>query len=36
MHASLEVIVTKDGALTVTNGRTGFKEAYPPVPSVRP
>jgi competence protein ComEC len=32
MRASLEVIVTKEGAFTVTNGRTGFKETYPPVP----
>ena len=31
-YASLEAIVTKDGAVTVTNGRTGFKETYPPVP----
>ena len=32
MHASLEVVVTKEGALTVTNGRTGFKETYSSVP----
>ncbi len=32
MHASLEVAVTKQGAFTVTNGRTGFKETYPPAP----
>ena len=31
-YASLEAIVTKEGAVTVTNGRTGFKETYPPVP----
>jgi beta-lactamase superfamily II metal-dependent hydrolase len=31
MHASLEVIVTKEGAITVTNGRTGFQETYSPV-----
>jgi hypothetical protein len=31
-RTSLEVIVTKEGAVTVTNGRTGFKETYPPVP----
>jgi competence protein ComEC len=29
-QASLEAIVTKDGAITVTNSRTGFKEGYPP------
>jgi competence protein ComEC len=32
-RASLEAMVTKEGAITVTNGRTGFKEAYPPVPT---
>lgn len=31
-HASLEVTVTKQGVITVTNARTGFKETYPPVP----
>jgi hypothetical protein len=31
MRASLEVIVTKEGAITVTNGRTGFQETYPPM-----
>jgi competence protein ComEC len=31
-RASLEVAVTKEGAVTVTNGRTGFKETYPPAP----
>jgi beta-lactamase superfamily II metal-dependent hydrolase len=31
-HASLEINVTKEGAFTVTNDRTGFKETYPPVP----
>jgi competence protein ComEC len=30
-HASIEVVVTKEGAITVTNGRTGFQETYPPV-----
>jgi beta-lactamase superfamily II metal-dependent hydrolase len=32
MHASLEATVSKEGAITVTNGRTGFKESYPPAP----
>jgi len=31
-QASLEAVVTKEGAITVTNGRTGFKESYPPAP----
>jgi beta-lactamase superfamily II metal-dependent hydrolase len=31
-HVSLEATVTKEGAITVTNGRTGFKETYPPAP----
>lgn len=31
-HASLEVTVTRQGAFTVTNDRTGFKESYPPAP----
>ena len=31
-YASLEAVVTKEGAVTITNGRTGFKESYPPVP----
>jgi competence protein ComEC len=31
-HASLEISVTKEGAITVTNDRTGFKESYPPAP----
>ena len=31
-HASLEVAVTKQGAFTVTNGRTGFSETYAPLP----
>jgi beta-lactamase superfamily II metal-dependent hydrolase len=31
-RASLEVRVTKEGAITVTNGRTGFKESYPSAP----
>jgi competence protein ComEC len=29
-HASLEILVTKQGNLTVTNDRTGFSEGYPP------
>jgi beta-lactamase superfamily II metal-dependent hydrolase len=29
-HASLEVTVTKQGAITVTNVRTGFAESYAP------
>ncbi len=29
MHYSLEVAVTRQGALTVTNDRTGFSERYP-------
>jgi beta-lactamase superfamily II metal-dependent hydrolase len=29
-HASLEVTVTKQGAFTVTNDRTGFRESYAP------
>jgi beta-lactamase superfamily II metal-dependent hydrolase len=32
MYASLEATVSKEGAITVTNGRTGFKESYPPAP----
>ncbi len=32
MRTSLEAIVTKEGAITVTNARTGFKETYPPLP----
>jgi competence protein ComEC len=28
-HASLEIAVTKQGAVTVTNDRTGFSESYP-------
>jgi hypothetical protein len=28
-HASLEIAVTRQGALTVTNDRTGFSESYP-------
>jgi beta-lactamase superfamily II metal-dependent hydrolase len=31
-HASLEISVTKEGAITVTNDRTGFKESYRPAP----
>jgi beta-lactamase superfamily II metal-dependent hydrolase len=31
MHASLEVVVTKESVVTVTNQRTGLKESYPPV-----
>jgi hypothetical protein len=31
-RTSLEVTVTKQGAFTVTNGRTGFNERYPPTP----
>jgi len=30
-HASLEVSVSKQGAFTVTNDRTGLSESYPPV-----
>jgi hypothetical protein len=30
MHASLEVVVTKQGGFTVTNGRTGLSESYVP------
>jgi competence protein ComEC len=32
LHASIEAVVSKDGTITVTNGRTGFKETYSPVP----
>jgi len=28
-HASLEIAITKQGAFTVTNDRTGFSESYP-------
>jgi hypothetical protein len=35
-HASLEVVVTKQGAFTVTNGRTGFSETYPPLTHTAP
>ena len=31
-HASIEVTVSKQGAFTVTNGRTGFSENYAPLP----
>jgi beta-lactamase superfamily II metal-dependent hydrolase len=30
MHASIEVVVSKEGAFTITNTRSGFKESYPP------
>jgi hypothetical protein len=29
-HASLEITVTRQGAFSVTNGRTGFSESYAP------
>jgi competence protein ComEC len=32
-HASLEVSVTRQGAFTVTNDRTGFSESYPAAPA---
>src|SRR5207244_2513712 len=35
-HASVEASVTKQGAITVTNDRTGSTETYPPVRSVSP
>jgi competence protein ComEC len=30
-HASLEIVVTKQGAFTVTNGRTGVSETFAPI-----
>jgi hypothetical protein len=30
VHASIEVVVSKEGAFTITNARSGFKESYPP------
>lgn len=32
-HASIQITVTRQGTLTVTNGRTGFVETYPPAAS---
>ena len=35
-HASLEIAVTSQGAITVTNDRTGFSESYPPATASLP
>lgn len=35
-HASLEIAVTRQGAVTVTNDRTGFSETYPPATASLP